>query len=302
MSFPMSYSVGDNVNYPYVIAHKKINLYISIVNVDDLHIHEEIIPDALSRLVESIKSDKLIKHPVIVDEASLVVLDGMHRVAAMKQLGYKRIPVCLVDYENPAISLNAWYRTIRGTNAFDRAISEAKKANLSLTDAKEIDAAEIGVSPTVAAIKGHKKAFLVCSSFQSLLEAYNIIQQIENRLKSSSLEIGHETEADALRKLEEQKVDVVMLTPKLTKDSVKSTALSGKVFAFKSTRHVIPARPMYLNIPLSLLRSNEKSLDELNTELKRTLDQRRLTHMPAGSILDGRRYEEELYLFANPTS
>lgn len=57
---------------------------------------------------------------------------------------------------------------------------------------------------------------------------------------------------------------------------------------------------MYLNIPLSLLRSDEKSLDELNIELKRILDQRRLAHMPAGSVLDGRRYEEELYLFADP--
>ncbi len=290
------------MNHPYVIAHNRINLHISIVNIDDLHIHEEIIPEALRRLVESITSDKLIKHPVIVDEASLVVLDGMHRVAAMKKLGYKWIPVCLVDYENPAISLNAWYRTISGTDAFDLTISEVTKAKLRLTEIREIDAAEIGVSPTVAAIKGHKKAFLVCSLFQSLLEAYKIIQQLEDRLKSSSLEIVHETEADALRKLEEKKVDVVMLTPKLTKDSVKSTALSGKVFAFKSTRHVIPARPMYLNIPLSLLHSDERSLDELNMELKHILDQRRLTHKPAGSILDGRRYEEELFLFANPTS
>ena len=296
----MSCAFGDDMAPPYVISHRKMNLYISIVNVNDLHIHEEIIPDALSRLMQSIELDKFLKHPVIVDENSLVVLDGMHRVAAMKALGYKRIPVCLVDYENPAISLHAWYRTIRGTEAFERVISEAQKVGLSLTEAKGIDVADIGVCPTVAVIEDCERKFRVCFSFQSLQEAYDIIKQVENKLKIFSLEIGHETEADALKKLREKKVDVVMATPRLTKSSVISTVLSGGVFAFKSTRHVIPARPMYLNIPLSLLRGNEKSLDELNIKLKHILDERRLAHMPAGSVLDGRRYEEELYLFADP--
>jgi hypothetical protein len=60
---------------------------------------------------------------------------------------------------------------------------------------------------------------------------------------------------------------------------------------------VIPARPMYLNIPLNILQDHDKSVEELNNEVKLILNRRRLTHMPTGSILERRRYEEELYVF-----
>ncbi|GAH27361.1 unnamed protein product, partial [marine sediment metagenome] len=59
--------------------------------------------------------------------------------------------------------------------------------------------------------------------------------------------------------------------PRLTKSLVVSTALSGRVFSFKSTRHVIPARPMHLDVPLNLLRKDEESLDEVNNKLRQLL-------------------------------
>lgn len=290
------------MSYFYVISHEKMNLYITILDINSLYLHEEIIPNVVNQLTRTIELDGYLKHPVIADKESRVVLDGMHRVAALKALGHKRIPVCLVDYENPAISLGSWYRAIKGAGASDHIIAEVKKANLSLSEAGEIEAADIGVSPTVAAIKDCEKAFLICSSFQSLKEAYDIIKRVENRLRDFALEILYETELDALRKLREGKVDVVLLTPRLTKSSVIRTALSGSVFSFKSTRHVIPARPMCLDVSLSLLQNDEKPLDEVNDELRRMLQKRHLTHLPAGSILDGRRYEEDLYLFADSST
>jgi len=59
---------------------------------------------------------------------------------------------------------------------------------------------------------------------------------------------------------------------------------------------------MCLDVPLSLLQNDEKPLDEVNDELRRMLQKRHLTHLPAGSILDGRRYEEDLYLFADSST
>jgi len=205
------------MSYSYVISHEKMKLYITILDINSLYLHEEIIPNVLNQLTRAIELDGYLKHPVIADKESRVVLDGMHRVAALKELGHKRIPVCLVDYENPAISLGSWYRAIKGAEASDRIIAEVKRANLSLREVGEIEAADIGVCPTVAAMKDREKAFLICSYFQSLKEAYDIIKRVENGLRDFALEIGYETELDALKKLREGKVDVVLLTPGLPK-------------------------------------------------------------------------------------
>ena len=82
------------VKEAFPIIHPKIRLEIKLEKVENLHIHEEVIPNILHKLTEDIRADNLFKHPVIVDSKTLVVLDGMHRVAATKNLGYRFIPVC----------------------------------------------------------------------------------------------------------------------------------------------------------------------------------------------------------------
>jgi hypothetical protein len=54
---------------------------------------------------------------------------------------------------------------------------------------------------------------------------------------------------------------------------------------------------LFLNVSLSLLKASEKSLDEVNRELKNMLEKKRLKKILAGSLLDGRRYEEDVYIF-----
>jgi len=283
--------------YPYVIKHQKLNLYIAILNISDLHLHEEIIPNLLNELVRSIELDGLLKHPVIVDKGSLVVLDGMHRVAALERLECKRIPTCLVNYKNSAITVGCWYRAIKGTRALEHLNTQIRGLGLTIEEVRNIDETKIGVSPNVAAVKNRKKAFLIRSPFRSLKDAYDIIKQIEEGLKKFDLDVTYETELDALSKLRDHEVNVILLTPKVTKDSIINTALSGSVFSFKTTRHIIPARPLNLNVPLSLLRNSEKPINEVNNELRGMLQRRHLKHVAAGSVLDGRRYEEDLYLF-----
>jgi hypothetical protein len=88
----------------------------------------------------------------------------------------------------------------------------------------------------------------------------------------------------------------VLLTPKLAKQAIIDTARSGKIFAHKASRHIIPARPMRLCVPLNLLKGN-RPLSEINEELKSMLQKKRLKQIPSGSIFEGRRYEEDLYVF-----
>ncbi len=239
----------------------------------------------------------MLKHPIIVDKKTFVVLDGMHRVAALKRLNCKKIPVCLVDYENPAVTVGCWYRTIKGTDKQKSFKVQIQHLGSAVEEVEKLDETSIGVSPVVAAIKNQSRVFLIRSPFKSLMEAYEIIERTEKHLRKAGFRIGYETEADALRRLHKHEVDAVLLTPKLSKEAIIETALSGKVFAYKATRHIIPARPLFLNIPLRLLRDEGKSLDEVNRELKNMFQKRRLKRILAGSFLGGRRYEEDVYIF-----
>jgi len=73
-------------------------------------------------------------------------------------------------------------------------------------------------------------------------------------------------------------------------------ALSGRVFPYKATRHVVPARPLFLNVPLSILRASGP-LEELEAEVRCSLAKRRLRRCPPGMVIEGRRYEEEVFIF-----
>ncbi len=80
----------------------------AIMDISKLRIHEAIQDSLLETCVRMLKDDGVFKVPILVDEKDLVVLDGHHRVEAMKVLGYTKIPVYLVDYWDEAIEVTTW--------------------------------------------------------------------------------------------------------------------------------------------------------------------------------------------------
>ena len=73
---------------------------LTLVRLSKLKPHEAIEQKRLKRLVERIKRDGCLKAPIVADQVSLVILDGHHRLQALKILGCKKIPVFLVNYRN----------------------------------------------------------------------------------------------------------------------------------------------------------------------------------------------------------
>jgi len=285
------------VSAAYFVADKRVNLDIAIVDVESLHMHEETVPELVDQLVRSFRSDECVKHPIIVDKESMVVLDGVHRVVALRRLGVRRVPACLIDYNNPAIEVLSWYRSITGVSKPQELFSQVKKAGCNVRQVGEFHRKKLGVPPIVALLKFPNQTFLVNCIFSSLSKAYDLIGHIEERLIAAGFTVRYETERDALQNLQEGQVDAVLCTPVISKEEIIKSALSGRVLAWKATRHVIPARPLNVNVPLGLLRNKEKSLAEVNIDLRRLLRSRIMKRLPSGSVVDGRRYEEELYVF-----
>lgn len=81
---------------------------IAFFNIEELKEHEEVRPDYLEALKNEIQSDGILKMPICIDKSTCIILDGHHRLHALKRLGCKKIPCVLVDYRSSDIKVTAW--------------------------------------------------------------------------------------------------------------------------------------------------------------------------------------------------
>jgi Ni,Fe-hydrogenase maturation factor len=96
---------------------------LTLLRVDQLKPHEKGSPLYLELLRKEILRDGVLKYPIIADEKTNVILDGMHRWLVLKSLGYELIPVILVDvFKNQRIHVGK-RRIHRYTNGVDKEIS-----------------------------------------------------------------------------------------------------------------------------------------------------------------------------------
>ena len=78
---------------------------VIFINIDELKEHEEIRPEYLEALKNEILSDGILKMPIAVDKKTYIILDGHHRLHALRRIGCKKIPVILFDYLSPQIKV-----------------------------------------------------------------------------------------------------------------------------------------------------------------------------------------------------
>lgn len=81
---------------------------LALVDIDRLKEHEDIDPLLLEKLRKEIASDGVLKFAITADKNTGTVLDGHHRIHALKLLGCKRIPVVFIDYNSPDVIVEAW--------------------------------------------------------------------------------------------------------------------------------------------------------------------------------------------------
>ena len=88
----------------FTVLTEKPDLKIALVPIDELKPHEKGSPLYLEMLKQEILRDGVLKYPIIADEKTHVILDGMHRWLALKSLGYSLIPVMFTNaFQNPKI-------------------------------------------------------------------------------------------------------------------------------------------------------------------------------------------------------
>jgi len=86
---------------------------LRLVPADRLRPHEEVSAAAVAALARTLSSEGFVRRAIVADETTLVVLDGHHRLHALRSLGCRRVPVLLVDYLRSPIELSTWRKNER---------------------------------------------------------------------------------------------------------------------------------------------------------------------------------------------
>ena len=70
-----------------------------------LKAHEGVIPERVKKIKEEISAAGVIETPLWVDREHFIVLNGHHRLAALKEIGAALVPCVLLDYSSPYIEV-----------------------------------------------------------------------------------------------------------------------------------------------------------------------------------------------------
>ena len=271
---------------------QKWQLKISLIEIDQLKPHEKIIERQVDEIASEILRENNVRDPMIVDDKDYVILDGMHRYNSLKKLGCTLAPCCLVNYDLPQIKVGSWYRFLNIPNT--EPIVKKILGNLDLNYEKSAGIENPDLKHAV--VITDDTVFKQKDQTDTVNKAKQAVK-IEKSFIEQGYEVVYEPENTFQERLRNGLSNVVIPVPIFTKAEIRKIAASKHMLPHKVTRHFIPSRPLRLNIPLPLLHARVEDIRDANKELDLILSKRRMNRKPSGSIIDMRRYQEELLIF-----
>ena len=258
---------------------------LEIVDVHKLFLHEEIVARNLEKLKDSFTRCKILSNPIFVDINTNVVLDGTHRVKCFQELGFRYILAAVVNYRDERIKLKNWYRILSGDATMIRSL--ALDFGFRKVSTTKMDLEKNTGGNLIVAVNGE---LFIYDGSDDIYEKYCYLREYEKALCEAEIHIDYVHEDEALAAYREGKN--IIITPKLTKDDVVFYATRGKVFPPKTTRHIFPLRPLFLDIPLTYFMDRGKHKSEIDNIISRYLLSKMYVKTKGKTTID-RYYEEE---------
>jgi hypothetical protein len=84
------------------------DIEFALIPLDALRPHEQTVPEKVRDLTSELRRTGVFVDPIWVARGSHVILNGHHRVAALRGLGAVRIPAWVVEYDTGLVSLGRW--------------------------------------------------------------------------------------------------------------------------------------------------------------------------------------------------
>jgi len=230
-----------------------------LLDVDKLINHEELVEARLAELKERILRENAVDMPIVVTPIpgtdKYLIVDGHHRWAAVRELGYRKIPCVVIDYFSDDVKLKTWLPGIIGD--VRPVLSEVEKRGLKITDcpytpdsAGEIDGKLLEESSFIVIGRD------LCKSISGGIEGQKIVSNVLNELNVKGLFtlVYYGELSEALEDLKSGWITYLFIRRSVTKEDVMNYVKKGGVYAPKTTRHILPFYPAKTYTPLDKLK------------------------------------------------
>lgn len=222
---------------------KVMEFKVELVKLTDLKSHEEIIPAGLEDFKINVVKDGIVKHPMIVDKNSMLVLDGHHRKNGLLELGFINAPAILIDYyDDDLVDLDTWYPRIKADPM--TFLSELKKLDFTVEELKGEFPIKSLKNREITAVVGNNKKLWTVKGVRE--EMFFLVR--ERWLDDI---IYYDEYSGCLKETLENETSIVAWA--YTKKEVIEHASSGLVYLPKTTRHIVKYLYPNCNYPLSKL-------------------------------------------------
>jgi len=267
-----------------------------LIDINNLKPHEEVIDSLVESIADAIRVQGFVRDPLIVDKDEHVILDGMHRYSSLKSLKCRFAPCCLVNYDNPLIKVGSWFRLFNIQEPESLAENLLNEHNLEYTKTR-IDLEHLTYNSQSIILTGRDTQYFLPQS-SDLIEFARTAVKLEKALVKKGHHVDYLSETVAIETLRSGRVNFAISLPIFSKKQIREFGAQALLLPHKVTRHVMPSRPLRIDVPLTMLADPTIAQEEANRRLGEGLSARQVDRKPPGSIVDGRRYEEELLVFA----
>ncbi len=195
------------------LGNVTMKLYFQELEV--LKPHEMFIERRVDEIVRSIVKCRCLMKPLLVDENTWTIIDGTHRLEALKRLNALRAPVLAVDYlREKEVKIERWIRVYRGRIEVLEELLKALRKYI----------------PGEVTRRGDMIVYRVWEEYDPV-KAYRSLNLVEGSVNGVTLEFKSRVT------LRSSKV-LILIPPRLSKIDVVRAALEGRPFPPKTTRHI----------------------------------------------------------------
>lgn len=233
---------------------------LRIVSLADLLLHERVDLERVTRLIDRLSADGILKNPPVV--ASLegserfLLLDGANRVSAVQNLDIPHLIVQVEPFENPSLEVRHWNHVVRDIEA--RLLIERASELPGITSRKGRpgdDASREG-GFLASIITGEEEAVHLFSigSLHERVQSLHAMVDVYYRGDARMDRVNH-TDVAVLKR-QHPHFGALVSYLDFPKPDVRAVAEGGFLLPSGVTRILVPRRVLGFNLRLPLLKSS----------------------------------------------
>jgi hypothetical protein len=264
---------------------------LRIVPVADLLLHERVDLERVTRLIDRLSADGILKNPPIV--ASLpgsdrfLLLDGANRVSAIQNLDIPHLIVQVEPFENPKLEVRHWNHVVRDIEARELLRMAREIPGVSVTEGGPEDSVGAGFLASLTTGEDRSLHLFDRGSLAARVEHLHALVDVYYRGEARMDRVNH-ADIAALRQ-HHPHFGALVSFPDFAKSDVRAVAEGGHLLPSGVTRILVPRRVLGFNLRLPLLKSS------LPIEEKRRWLAEEMRHKVAEHKV--RYYQEPTFVF-----